>query len=168
METIPVGLCQCGCGRATQVSERSDARRGWLVGQPRLFARGHNTRTGKRRPGSYVTQSRPGGTFTREHVLVAERALGHRLPPAAQVHHVNGDPSDNRSRNLVICQDLAYHKLLHRRLRALRACGHADWLTCWDCKAYFPRNEVYLKKSRTSGAICRSCSRSRRGNRRAA
>ncbi len=45
----------------------------------------------------------------------AEQALGHPLPPSAVVHHhtYDGDRSQ-----LVICQDRAYHALLHQRMRA--------------------------------------------------
>lgn len=52
------------------------------------------------------------------HQRVAERALGKPLPAGAEIHHVNGDPKDNRPANLVICQDAAYHDLLHARARA--------------------------------------------------
>lgn len=52
------------------------------------------------------------------HILVAEAALGKPLPPRAVVHHVNERRQDNWPTNLVICQDRAYHLLLHNRMRA--------------------------------------------------
>ncbi len=94
------------------------------------------------RPGEgSVTRSgyrahRRNGVSRLEHVLVVERVLGAPLPRGAQVHHVNGDPSDNRHENLVVCPDQAYHSLLHARQRALEACGHADWKKCSFCKNY--------------------------------
>jgi hypothetical protein len=55
--------------------------------------------------------------YVGEHILVAERALGKQLPPAAVVHHVNEQRRDNRNCNLVICENQAYHALLHARMR---------------------------------------------------
>ena len=68
--------------------------------------------------------------------LVAEESLGKSLPVGAVVHHVNGNKVDNRPSNLVICQDTAYHFLLHVRMRALRVCGHANWRKCGYCGEY--------------------------------
>lgn len=38
---IPEGLCQCGCGRKTKVSNRTLVSHGWVVGKPRPFVPGH-------------------------------------------------------------------------------------------------------------------------------
>ena len=57
---------------------------------------------------------------TYEHILVAEKALGRRLPKGAVVHHANKKRSDNTPTNLVICPNETYHRLLHRRMKALR------------------------------------------------
>ena len=54
------------------------------------------------------------------HILVAEKALGKSLPVGAEVHHVDLDRSNDNPSNLVICQNRAYHKLLHKRTEALR------------------------------------------------
>ncbi len=71
-----------------------------------------------------------------KHVIVAEKALGKPLPTGAQVHHVDGDGMNYSNANLVICEDNAYHKLLHSRQRALRECGNPDFRRCWACKTW--------------------------------
>lgn len=76
------------------------------------------------------------GRYKPEHLIIAERVMGHPLPEEACVHHWNRVRSDNRNPNLVVCQDQAYHSLLHQRMRALAACGHANWLKCKFCKRY--------------------------------
>lgn len=88
-----------------------------------------------------------GRGYIREHRLTCDVALGHRLPAHATIHHVNGDRSDNRPGNLVVCQDRAYHKLLHQRMDALRNCGHAEWRRCVKCGRYdAPANLSVLGK----------------------
>lgn len=68
-----------------------------------------------------------------EHIVVAEQALGKLLPASAIVHHVDGTRSNNAKGNLVICEDQEYHMLLHRRQRALAACGDAEKFRCRHC-----------------------------------
>jgi hypothetical protein len=88
-----------------------------------------------------------------EHILIAEYVLGHYLDPKHPIHHVDEDRGDNEFSNLVICEDHTYHRFLHARMRALKACGHANWKKCKHCKEYddpkniiiFGRN-VYHKK----------------------
>lgn len=81
----------------------------------------------------YVKIREAGGPQRRAHIVIAERALGHALPAGAEVHHVNEIKSDNRPENLVICPSRAYHKLLHLRIDALKACGNATWRKCKVC-----------------------------------
>jgi len=55
-----------------------------------------------------------------EHVHIAEKALGKKLPKGAQVHHMNNLPWDNHTPfNLVVCPNREYHYLLHRRAKEL-------------------------------------------------
>jgi len=82
--------------------------------------------------------------------MIAEAVLGKPLPKGAVVHHVN-DKSNDIPSNLVICQDRAYHNLLHSRERALKACGNANFRQCRYCKGwdntenlhYSPRNGTH-------------------------
>ena len=80
--------------------------------------------------------------YVREHVLVAERALGRLIPPECPVHHVDGNPANNLPANLVICQSQGYHKLLHQRATALAVCGNASSLKCDICHSYERQNEM--------------------------
>jgi len=41
---IPLGLCQCGCGKPTKIATRSHTQWGHIKGQPLLFLRGHGMR----------------------------------------------------------------------------------------------------------------------------
>lgn len=95
--------------------------------------------------------------FVHEHYLIVERAFGRSLPPESQIHHVDCRPDNNDHSNLVLCNDQLYHKLLHQRTDALRACGNPSWLKCSVCKQYDdPKN--LEKEKRACGHIChRSC-----------
>ncbi len=88
---------------------------------------------GMRKYGPFIKfegQSKPA------HIWLAELALGKKLPPKAEVHHVDNDPKNNDPRNLVVCPDHNYHILVHRRTDAYNACGNADWVKCPYCKKY--------------------------------
>jgi len=97
--------------------------------------------------------------YVLEHVLIAERALGHPLPPKAEVHHVDEDRTNNSPTNLVICEDHAYHFLLHRRARALAACGNANALRCGYCHSYANQGDItpIRKDGNVIGGYHRSC-----------
>lgn len=41
-DTIPDGLCQCGCGERTTLARSTWARYGWVKGQPLRYLHGHN------------------------------------------------------------------------------------------------------------------------------
>ena len=83
------------------------------------------------------------GKQTRTHILVAEAMLGRKMQATEVIHHRNGVLADNRPENLLVCTQ-AEHLLIHKRERALLACGNANWQKCPYCKAY--ANPCDMKK----------------------
>lgn len=76
------------------------------------------------------------GKQRRLHDVLAERALGRRLPPGAVVHHADGVRTNNAKTNLVICPSPRYHALLHVRMAAQAEAGNPDLRKCKYCKQY--------------------------------
>jgi len=68
-----------------------------------------------------------------EHRLMASKAITKPLPKGVIVHHVNGGLNGGK---LVVCQDQAYHLLLHVRERAYRATGDPHKRKCPFCKQW--------------------------------
>lgn len=147
-------LCECGCGNLAPIAKTTDKRCGHVKGQPIRFISGHNSRwsnnpnwNGGRRICNGYVQVMVNGIYIAEHILLAERALGRKLPPGAQVHHVNEIQNDNKPGNLVLCEDQAYHRLLHRRARALRATGCALANKCVRCKQWAMPGDETIKQT---------------------
>lgn len=122
---------------------------------------------GRKPVSSPYMQRSAGGVYRRDHVVVAERALGKPLPPGAPVHHYDGDGHNNANRNLVICQDEAYHMLLHRRQRVRDAGGNPNTdLFCSACRRPRPMELFAVRKTGVRAgapiAYCQPCNRERR------
>ena len=173
MSDIPAGYCQCGCGGKTSIAKLTSKRDGHIKGKPVRFISGHNSR-GETNPNwqggisqkppskriwrrehgdYYVLIKSPNhpramkSGFVYEHVLLAEKALGKPLPPKAVVHHHTPD-------QLVICQDTAYHRLLHDRQRAIKECGHANWRKCCRCKKWDSPDKLIINKGQAYHQGC--------------
>uniref|UniRef100_A0A6M3IVU0 Putative HNH endonuclease n=1 Tax=viral metagenome TaxID=1070528 RepID=A0A6M3IVU0_9ZZZZ len=135
-----MAYCQCGCGAEIDDSKtflwghnqkgvkhpyvkRGEENPNWKGGKPYLNTDGY-----------FVRNVTSGSRLV--HREIAEKILRRSLPEKSVVHHVNGKPADNFGDNFVVCEDNTYHALLHKRTRAFKACGHADWLRCYLCKEY--------------------------------
>lgn len=139
-------LCECGCSEAMDSTTRKGKLRRFIAGHYfRYFNRMNpsvggdkstNWKGGRRTTSHGYALVRRVGDYVYEHIDKAEKALGHSLPEGAEVHHVNRIKSDNSNTNLVICQDSAYHQLLHARQRAYDATGNASMMKCRLCKQW--------------------------------
>jgi hypothetical protein len=145
-------LCECGCGEDAGLAKYTMKTRGYMRGQPLRYIRGHMLGKGRKSPAwksgvshdkrGYIRILKPDHPhadnhgYVYEHVLVASNVLGKPLPPGTDIHHVNEVKHDNRPDNLVICEDTAYHQLLHSRRRAFLACGYATWRKCIYCNQW--------------------------------
>lgn len=169
METIPQqpnpsGLCECGCGQPTRRARQTDTAIGWVKGQPIRFVNGHQNTIRPRTTGYHMSNGRL------DHVQIAEKALGRRLRGAEEVHHVDGDTLNNAPSNLVICQDRAYHSLLHVRTRIVRAGGDPNTQKiCNACTRVLDLDRFHKLRSNASNgrhAYCKDCTRARDQRRR--
>ena len=124
-----------------------------------MYTKNRTSGSGSLRNDGYIMHETDGKRVL-EHVRVAEKALGKPLPKGAVVHHVDENRSNNDPSNLVICPSHSYHALLHKRMRALAACGHADWLKCHICKKYdSPDNvKIYMAYGRANRIVHAECS----------
>jgi hypothetical protein len=144
-----MSLCECGCGKEAKEGNRFIKFHGfkkngvhavWKGGKIKSSASGLLVYA-PNHPRAQRHGNRP--FYVLEHILIAERALGKPLDRKHPIHHPTHNRFDNTS--LVICEDDNYHQLLHKRERALKACGHVDWLKCVFCKQYDVPEKITIR-----------------------
>ena len=88
-----------------------------------------------------------GGRDVSEHRLVVERVLGRTLPTKVHIHHVDENRKNNSNRNLVVCEDIAYHKLLHFRASLIKAGANPNTeRVCKACGAIKPLDQFTIDR----------------------
>lgn len=169
------GYCLCGCGGRTKLATRTHGSRGHLKGAPQRYILGHynKNRMGNKssswKGGRFIARNgyvykyapdHPNKTklgYVMEHRMIVESVIDGLLADTVDVHHVDGNRSNNNKSNLVACENRAYHMVLHQRDRAYKNCGNAGWLKCGYCGKYSPKQDLYIHSGGTCG-YHRSCS----------
>ncbi len=81
-----------------------------------------------------------------EHRMVMGKSLGRKLTRTENVHHKNGDKTDNRLENLELIERSAHTKQHHPRTRISVPCGYCGVIIeVWPCK---------LKNNKAGLAFC--------------
>lgn len=84
------------------------------------------------------------------YIQMVEQIIGKSLPSKSVIHHINGNRDDNRPRNLVLCQDQAYHMLIHLRMRSIEATGKSNYRMCKYCKKWDSLDKLSTIKKQTT------------------
>lgn len=92
------------------------------------------------------------GRSHRAHTLVAEAALGRKMKQNEVVHHIDENRLNNSPDNLLICTR-AYHVLIHRRMRAIKDSGNADFRKCPYCRKHDDKEKMYEAKRKNSSSF---------------
>jgi len=110
---------ECGAGRWVRKTEARKLKpRHWCAKCGPIYAHWKGGR--RTRPDGYVrvvvssdhphpSERHRNRAYMLEHRVVMEQHLGRYLKPEEVVHHINGDPSDNRIENLRLCASQADH-----------------------------------------------------------
>lgn len=140
------GLCMCGCGQRTLLSDSNRPERGWVKGEHRRFLRGHESRVrvgvlvkarehligsrtarwngGRKTVKGRVTHQVGVGHpmadkdgYVLEYRLLMAGVVGRYLRTDEHVHHINNDHTDNSVGNLIVVTP-SQHSRIHALMRA--------------------------------------------------
>ncbi|NQT40257.1 MAG: HNH endonuclease [Planctomycetes bacterium] len=135
------------CSRQCGIRKRAEASRGpdnpdWKGGRYVEPGKGYILVRNPKHP-----RARQNG-YVLEHILVMEKKLGRPLRDKEVIHHVNGQPADNRPENLVIHQSNGDHLKTrghHRKRQPPCACGRIALARGMCSRCY-----VYLRRTGTT------------------
>jgi endogenous inhibitor of DNA gyrase (YacG/DUF329 family) len=88
------------------------------------------------------------------HRVLAEKELGHPLPPGAVVHHKNGNKNGGE---LIICKNQAEHVLIHAQERAFKVTGDYNKKLCPYCHTYDDKENMVSYPSSPERFVHRLC-----------
>ena len=158
MRTLAVSRPCIGCGDIFQPFQRDVNKGGGKYCRRECYRKNHVHGYGH---GYISTQGyviRDSVKKTPEHRIVAELAFGGPLPRTAIIHHHNEDKADNANGNLVICENRAYHNLIHARMRVVKRGGDPDThQICGDCNTVLPFSAFYADKNNNIRGLHQRC-----------
>lgn len=99
--------------------------------------------------------------YVYQHRLIVEKKIGRFLSGKEIVHHLNGDPSDNRVDNLILLFNQKEHIRVHKGW--LKQEGHWN-KKCPRCKKFYivsEKNWYFRKQGKGAGSptsFCKKCS----------
>jgi hypothetical protein len=96
-----------------------------------------------------------GGDYV--HRVIVEEALRKKLPVGAVVHHIDYDRTNNNTNNLIVCQNQAYHKLLHALQRVVDLGGDPNLDAYCSYHQCLHRKELFSPVKKRWNALNNRC-----------
>jgi hypothetical protein len=129
--------------RSPNAGNKGEKAFGWKGG--RVYERGYGMILAQDHPNGVAKGS--GLKYVREHRLVMEKHLGRYLTDDEVVHHINGNPLDNRVENLVVMSN-SEHSVLHRNeyWKGYREAHPKIENHCLDCGRLISKKAKYCQR----------------------
>jgi hypothetical protein len=95
--------------------------------------------------------------YIRTHVWVMSRMIGGPVPDGYQVHHMDGNKTNNAPSNLMLCTPTD-HTRMHILMDAFASCGNPHWRKCRFCGKYDDTSAMVTHSGGWAHKECRSIS----------